>query len=296
MNDAADASQGWSHAVAVALGSAPVAVEPVAGGDINEAFRVRLADGRVVFVKTHADPPQELFRAEARGLLWLSGGQLRVPGVLAVGDRFLALEWLPLQAAGCESRRFQIELGCGLAQLHQRGADGFGLDHDNYLATLPQRNRPEISSASSPCPSAWPEFFIERRLRPFAACASRAGHMPDVNAALDRLRGNVDRFGPDEPPARLHGDLWWGNVAAVHGSPVIFDPAVYGGHREVDLAMLAWAGGLPDAVVSAYQEVSPLAQGWRERLVLWQLLPLIAHAALFGGGYGAQAVRALARL
>jgi hypothetical protein len=126
MNDAADASQGWSHAVAVALGSAPVAVEPVAGGDINEAFRVRLADGRVVFVKTHADPPQELFRAEARGLLWLSGGQLRVPGVLAVGDRFLALEWLPLQAAGCESRRFQIELGCGLAELHQRRAHRLG--------------------------------------------------------------------------------------------------------------------------------------------------------------------------
>ncbi len=117
--------------------------------------------------------------------------------------------------------------------------------------------------------------------------------MPDVSAQLDALLARPDRFGPPEPPARLHGDLWWGNVVAADGAPALIDPAVYGGHREVDLAMLALFGSLPEALVRAYDEVHPLAPGWRERRPLWQLYPLAAHAVLFGGGYGAQVARAL---
>jgi fructosamine-3-kinase len=124
----------------------------------------------------------------------------------------------------------------------------------------------------------------------------RDGAMPEVGASLARLRSKPDRFGPVEPPARLHGDLWWGNVIAVAGAPAIIDPAVYGGHREVDLAMLALFGGLPASLVEAYDEAFPLAAGWRDRIALWQLYPLAAHAVLFGGGYGAQFARALATL
>jgi len=274
----------WKAELAAAVGARVAAAEPVAGGDINDAYRVRLDDKRVVFVKTHARPPAGMFAAEARGLEWLRGGPLRVPRVIASGERFLALEWLELAERG---GKFDALLGAGLAALHELGAPSFGLDHPNYLATLPQDNTPELE---------WSTFWIERRLRPLVEKAHAEGRMPDLRARLDALRERPERFGPPEPPARLHGDLWWGNVVAASGAPVLIDPAVYGGHREVDLAMLALFGGLPDGLVAAYREVFPLADGWRERIALWQLYPLAAHAALFGGGYGGQVARSLAAL
>lgn len=280
-------------AIAAALGSDVIAMAPVAGGDISAAFRVSLADGRVVFVKAHDnsgnsptrdDAPDDtahtsqrgMFAAEAAGLEWLRPSPLTVPRVLAVGDTWLALEWLEL-----DGRPDLGKLGRGLAALHRLSAPSFGLAKPNYLATLVQDNTPEPD---------WPTFYVERRLRPLC----RRAHL-NLDGALDTLRDRPALFGPPEPPARLHGDLWWGNVASSEGSPVVFDPAVYGGHREVDLAMLALFGGLPDALVSAYEEVWPLATGWRERVVLHQLYPLAAHACLFGGGYGSQVKSTLSR-
>jgi len=274
----------WQADVARALGARVTLAEPVAGGDINEAYRARLADERVVFVKTHAAPPPGMFEAEAHGLDWLRAGPLRVPRVLAAGARFLALEWLPQGGGGRRGAGFDEALGRGLAELHRLGAPCFGLPRDNYLATLPQP-RAELDDG--------PTFWIEHRVRPLAERARAAGRMPDVGARLDALLSRRDRFGPPEPPARLHGDLWWGNVVAAGGAPALIDPAVYGGHREVDLAMLALFGSFPEALVRAYDEVYPLAPGWRERRLLWQLYPLAAHAVLFGGGYGAQVARAL---
>ena len=254
--------------------------QPVGGGDINDAFRARLADGTPVFVKSHVRAPAGMFAAEAAGLEWLRAGPLRVPRVLDVGGDLLVLEWLEVSG-----RADAGKLGRGLAALHRLGAPSFGLDRDNFLATLPQDNTAEPD---------WPTFYVERRLRPLCTRA-RLG----LDRELDALRARVDVFGPAEPPARLHGDLWWGNVVAVRdtgGEPVILDPAVYGGHREIDLAMLALFGGLPDALVAAYDEVYPLADGWRERIALHQLYPLAAHACLFGGGYGAQVARTLRSL
>jgi fructosamine-3-kinase len=261
--------------IAKALGSDIVHAESVSGGDINDAFRVELADKRIVFVKSHDDPPPGMFAAEAAGLAWLRVGSLREPRVLAAGDRWLALEWLDL--AG---RPDPAALGRGLAALHRISPSKFGLDAPNYLATLPQDNTPEDD---------WPTFYVERRLRPLCTRAKLG-----VDRELDKLR-MLDVFGPPEPPARLHGDLWWGNVASVSGEPVIIDPAVYGGHREIDLAMLALFGGLPDRLVDAYDEVWPLADGWRARIPLHQLYPLAAHACLFGGGYGDQVTTILRR-
>jgi fructosamine-3-kinase len=253
--------------------SAIVHKEPVHGGDINEAFRATLDDGRIVFLKQHAHAPHGMFAAEAAGLEWLREGPLRVPRVLAVADDHLMLEWLDLS-----SRPDPRALGRGLAALHRLGAPSFGLDRPSFLATLRQDNTAEPD---------WPTFYVERRLRPLCSRAKLG-----VDRQLDRLR-TADVFGPPEPPARLHGDLWWGNVAAVGSSPVLIDPAVYGGHREIDLAMLALFGGLPDALTAAYDEVYPLADGWRDRIALHQLHPLAAHACLFGGGYGGQVVRTL---
>lgn len=277
--------EAWKLELASAVGARVAAAEPVSGGDINDAYRVRLDDHRVMFVKTHARALPGMFAAEARGLAWLrDASALRVPEVIAAGDSFLALEWLEVSSRG---RGYDATLGRGLATLHRAGAPSFGLDHDNFLATLPQHNAPVDD---------WPTFWIERRVRPLCARAIAAGAMPDVHAKLDALLARPDRFGSAEPPARLHGDLWWGNVIAVDGAPVLIDPAVYGGHREVDLAMLALFGGLPDALVAAYDETFPLATGWRDRIALWQLYPLAAHAVLFGGGYGAQVARSLAAL
>jgi fructosamine-3-kinase len=270
-----------------ALGSAVTDVRALAGGDINDAYRVTLADGRSVFVKEHGRAPAGMFEAEAAGLDWLRDGSspagdsaassgLRVPRVLAVDGAWLALEWLAL-----DGRPAPAVLGRGLAALHRIGAPSFGLDRANYLATLPQDNTPEPD---------WPTFYVERRLRPLCRRAKLG-----LDRQLDALLATRDCFGPPEPPARLHGDLWWGNVAACDDAPVIFDPAVYGGHREIDLAMLALFGGVPAALAGAYAEVYPLADGWRERVGLYQLYPLAAHACLFGGGYGSQVARTLER-
>jgi fructosamine-3-kinase len=249
--------------------------QPVHGGNICNAFRACTSAGRVVFVKTHAGPPPGMFEQEAAGLAWLAEGPLRVPAALEVGPDYLVLEWLEL--AG---RPDPVALGRGLAALHRLGASTFGFERGNYLATLQQDNAPEPD---------WPTFYVERRLRPLCARAGLA-----VDRELDRLRSHADLFGSPEAPARLHGDLWWGNVGALAGGePVVFDPAVYGGHREIDLAMLALFGDLPRALIAAYDEVYPLGDGWRGRLALHQLYPLAAHACLFGGGYGEQVISVL---
>lgn len=264
----------WQAAVATALGARIAETRPVTGGDINEAFRVRLADGRSVFVKAHAAPPPGMFAAEAAGLAWLREGPLKVPEVLAVGDDFLALEWLELTPAIDHAA-----LGRGLARLHRLGAPSFGHARGSYVATLPQDNTPERDVVS---------HWIERRLRPLCRRAGLA-----VDRELDALAQRPERFGPAEPPARLHGDLWWGNVGQAASGPVLIDPAVYGGHREVDLAMLSLFGGLPQGLVAAYEEVWPLADGWHARIPLWQLYPLAVHAVLFGGSYKVRVHRLL---
>ena len=259
-----------------ALGAPVIGSRAVGGGDINETFRVELGDGRQVFVKTHRDPPPGMFAAEAHGLAWLGDGDaIRVPRVLASGDDFLALEWLE---RGPRRRGFDELLGRGLARLHRAGAPRVGLDRDNFIATLPQDNAPTVT---------WSEFWIARRIDPMVRRAiERRGAPTHWVGAVDRLAARMQAIaGEPEPPARLPGDLWHGNVHAAGDQPALIDPAVYGGHREVDLAMLSLFGGLSDALIGGYQEVWPLTSGWRERLQLWQMYPLLVHVVLFGGGY-----------
>jgi fructosamine-3-kinase len=264
------------------LGRAVVATTPVAGGDICTSTRLRLSGGTSALVKTRPHAPADFFASEARGLRWLASAQgVDVPEVLAVEPDCLILEWVE---AGRPTPEAADELGRRLAKTHEAVAPAFGADQDGYIGTLPLPNR------TAP---TWPEFFATRRVLPYLKLARDRGAISasdahDVEAVVRRIN---DLAGPDEPPARLHGDLWSGNVLwGQDGRTWLVDPAAYGGHRETDLAMLALFG-LPQLqrVVDAYHEHSPLAEGWEERVALHQLFPLLVHACLFGGGYGARA-------
>jgi len=265
--------------VGSALGAPVRGARVVAGGDVNRALRVDLDDGRRVFVK-HGGGGAPMYAAEATGLAWLAeAGGLRVPRVLAVGGGdapFLAIEWLE---RGPPGRGHDEALGRGLATLHLAGAERFGLDGPGYVGPLP------VSNAAA---GGWAEFYGDRRLRPLAAVAERRGSLPRgwrarIDALADRL---PDLVGPPEPPARLHGDLWSGNVMTLaDGSPALVDPAAYGGHREIDLAMLRLFGGVSERFQATYEESYPLAPGWRERIPVMQALPLLVHVILFEGRY-----------
>lgn len=275
------------------LGSGVHESRQLSGGDINEAFRLTLADGRRVFAKINGRAPTGFFEAEASGLRWLAeAAALHVPGVLcaaspdAEGAAFLVLEWLEPAPRRAD---FDERLGQGLAALHRAGAPHFGLDRDNFIALLPQHN------SSTP---SWPEFWRERRLSPLLARARALG-LTDaaLERDMERLLARLEQWlGAAEPPARLHGDLWGGNLhVGSRGEPVLIDPAVYAGQREVDLAMMRLFGGFGERVFAAYAESYPLLPGHAERLALYQLYPLLVHLCSFGAGYLAQVKRCAAR-
>jgi fructosamine-3-kinase len=259
------------------------------GGDINEAFAVALEGGAQIFVKTHSNPPPGMFAAEARGLRWLDETKaIRVPRVLAFSDErpaFLALELLaPARRRG----DFDEDLGRSLAAMHAHGAPTFGLDYDNYIGRLPQSNA---------VAAEWASFYWASRLEPQLRLASDRGLIDRVmRSRFDALhRVLAARVGPEEPPARLHGDLWGGNLHVDDaGRPCLIDPAVYGGHREIDLAMMRLFGGFGDRVFASYEEAWPLAPEAAARVPLYQLYPLLVHVNLFGGSYVGSVQSALA--
>jgi fructosamine-3-kinase len=255
----------------------------VTGGDICRAWRVSFVDGTPAFAKTFAGDPA-MFDAEARSLRWLADGAAPVPRVLGVGADVLVLGWLD---AAPPSRPEARRLGAALATVHAAGANGFGAPWPGFAGRLRLPNTPA---------STWAEFFAMTRLLPLARQAHDAGALDDVST-IERVALRLPSVGgPPEPPARLHGDLWSGNVLWGTDAAWLVDPAAYGGHRETDLAMLHLFGApYLDDVIAAYQEVTPLADGWRERVELHQLYPLLAHAVMFGGGYGARAATAARR-
>ncbi|HEY5261563.1 MAG TPA: fructosamine kinase family protein [Solirubrobacteraceae bacterium] len=267
------------------------AIDPrrVGGGDINEAWHVRL-NGEEAFVKTRPDAGEGEYALEAAGLEWLGEpGALRVPRVIEVARDYLALEWV---APGSLSADGAEELGRGLAKIHAAGTPSFG-DPGFGERLGVQARIGSLRLPNEPCED-WPSFYAQRRLLPLARIASEREALSGTGvAAVERVCERLDELtGPAEPPARLHGDLWSGNVYAdTGGRPWLIDPSAYGGHREVDLAMLRLFGAPSERVFAAYEEVAPLADCWQQRVHLWQLLPLLVHAVLFGGSYCAAAER-----
>jgi fructosamine-3-kinase len=281
-----------SRALAETLGASVRSASPVSGGDINDAFEVVLADGRELFVKTNDRAPQGMFSAEARGLAFLAEARaLSVPAVIAVVDAERGARFLALELLRSRTRRagFDEALGRGLAALHAGSPGSFGLDHDNFIGSLPQSNRPHPT---------WCDFFRAERLEPQLRLARERGRASSsLVSDCERLFARLpELLGPAEPPARLHGDLWGGNLHVdAMGAPCLIDPSVYGGHREVDLAMMRLFGGFAERVFAAYSEAFPLAAGQAERVALYQLYPLLVHLNLFGGAYAAQVESVLRR-
>lgn len=282
-----------AEAVGEELDDQVVGSASLSGGDTAAAFRFDLASGRTVFAKTHASPPDGFFTTEAASLHWLGGaGAVAVPAVLAASDgsrrepAHLVLEWID---EGRPVTGTEEELGRSLAALHRSEPEGFGRTDGR---TTGSRGLP-----NEPCPT-WSEFYATQRLAPLARIARASKALsPEALDGLERL--DADRLaavgGPLEPPARLHGDLWAGNrLVDRSGRNWLIDPAAHGGHREFDLAMMRLFGGFGAACFAAYDEAWPLAEGWRERIALHQIAPLVVHAVKFGGSYRAAAADAIA--
>jgi fructosamine-3-kinase len=247
-----------------------------------------LADGRAVFAKAAQDGGAQaaVFAAEANGLRWLAAAEaVPVPQVLGVDENLLVIELLPPGRPTAQAAR---EFGAALARTHAAGAPSFGAPWPGYIASLPLDNTPGTE---------WGSWYAEHRLVPYLRTASDRGGLSGADVSL--VEAVVERAGelagPPEPPSRIHGDLWSGNVLWSGGRGWLIDPAAHGGHRETDLAMLALFGAPHlDQVVRAYDETAPLADGYRQRVPLHQLHPLLVHVCLFGASYAGQ-LRAAAR-
>jgi len=257
---------------------------PVGGGDISAAWRLD-AQGRELFLKTGTTTSIGMFAAEAEGLAEIAAAEaVRVPEVLAIGQTedsaFLALEWLSFEPADAKDERL---LGEQLAKMHHTVKDRFGWHRDNTIGLTPQHND---------WSSDWAEFFCEHRLGYQLRLAAENGFTGELQDQGTRLlRTLPELFDAYEPvPSLLHGDLWGGNWASSDGVPVIFDPAVYYGDRETDLAMTRLFGGFSRAFYDAYELAWPLAPGSPERQHIYQLYHVLNHLNLFGRGYLSRAL------
>lgn len=267
------------------LGVDVVSTTPVAGGDICTTTRMRLSNGRNALIKTRPNPPEGFFQREAEGLRWLrEANGAAVAEVLGVEDECLIIEWAEPERPSSETAE---QFGRDLARTHAAGAETFGAAVDGYIGLAPLPNRPL---------PAWPEFYASRRVMPYVKAARDHGRLSEEQAGdIETLMDRLHEFsGPEEEPSRIHGDLWSGNIVwSAECGATLIDPAAHGGHRETDLAMLALFGAPHlDYILDAYDEASPLADGWRDRVGLHQLHPLLVHALLFGGSFGERAATA----
>ncbi|WP_109832863.1 fructosamine kinase family protein [Reichenbachiella versicolor] len=253
-----------------------VRLNSIGGGCINNTGWFEWK-GERFFLKWNHNA-KDLFEKEELGLKLLKEvNSLAVPEVLGRGKSiesdFLCLSYIP---KGIETKRYWELLGHGLANLHQNTNESFGLFFDNHIGRLPQSNKPK---------SSWIEFFITRRLTPQIKIAERYLDKT-TQKKFEILFNKLQNYFPDEPPALLHGDLWSGNImSGKESSPYIFDPAVFFGHREAELAFTTLFGGFDKTFYASYQESFPLRPQFQERIDIYNLYPLLVHVNLFGSSY-----------
>lgn len=255
-------------------------VEQLYGGDINLAFRFITSEGDF-FLKLHiADHQPSRFIKEFNGLIALKNADgILVPTPLGWGQ---ALQYHFLLTSfinkGIPAPNFWKNFAIGLARLHGCTQSHFGFYENNFIGSLPQSNSPHFY---------WTDFLISERLSPLLkeGYDKKIFEKSDLKNA-ERLYRLLPTIFPQEPPALLHGDLWSGNyLVTAEGTPCIFDPAVYYGHREMEIAMTLLFGGFDQQFYRYYNEITPLEKGWEQRIEICQLYPLLVHAILFGGSY-----------
>jgi len=261
--------------------------EPVNGGDINRSYCLYSSDKKYFLKVNDANRYPAMFEKEAKGLQALTKelltfeklATLVVPQVIQYGiaqqQQYLLLEWIE---PGKQKSNFWENFGTSLAIMHQQPQPYFGWSADNYIGSLPQFNTQHDS---------WHLFYSECRIMPLVKKLFDTGVFTkkDISVAELFCKKNGPLF-PSEPPALLHGDLWSGNfMITTSGDAAIYDPAVYYGHREMDIGMTKLFGGFDQRFYNAYNEVYPLEKDWQQRLPSTQLYPLLVHAALFGGRY-----------
>lgn len=265
-------------------------VRSIGGGCINNAQKLETTAGSF-FIKTNdATRYPGMFEAEAKGLEMLkSAGAIRVPDVVACGkagsQSFIILEFID---SGARTKTFWEKFGQSLANLHRHTSHQFGFDHDNYIGSLKQINKRHDD---------WKSFFVEERLHKQAQLAVDNGLLSKKHIRqFESLYRKLEDLLPKEPPALLHGDLWSGNfMTADYGEACIIDPAIYYGHREMEIAFTQLFGGFDARFYEAYHEAFPLQPGFDSRKEICNLYPLLVHVNLFGGGYAASVETLLAR-
>lgn len=252
----------------------------VGGGSINETFVINTNRGHFFVKKNSASRFPDMFKKEVKGISILAEtNEILVPEIIGIGESnseaFLILENIE---SGLKSQTFWDDFGQQLAKLHSHSVDYFGLDHDNYIGSLVQKNSKHDN---------WTDFFKEERLEFQLRMARNSGIVSKpITASFDRFFNKLDEIFPKEQSSLLHGDLWGGNfmVSSV-GEPIIIDPAVYYGHREMDLGMTQLFGGFDKQFYVSYNRHFPLESGWEQRLQYCNLYPLLVHVNLFGGSY-----------
>ncbi len=283
-----------SDSLVALLGSGTqiVAKQALSGGSINSAYRLETREGDRLFVKLNRESLRSMFEAEAEGLQALrNANAIRVPEPLCCGAgqgyAWLVSEYISF---GQGSEQTEAVFGRQFAELHHHTSDRFGWHRDNTIGSTPQVNDQE---------NDWVEFYRKHRLGLQLHLAAENGLTGSLQTKGEHLMADMDAFFSSYKPvpSLLHGDLWGGNQGTDHaGNPVIFDPAVYYGDREADLAMTELFGGFSSSFYEAYEEAWPLDEGYPVRRTLYNLYHILNHANLFGGGYAMQAERMMDRL
>lgn len=251
----------------------------LAGGDINEVYKLKTASDAWVLKVNDAEAFPNMFELEREGLdLLRSTKTFTIPTPLLTGyfetKAFLVLEHIE---SAPKASNFDSIFGERLAALHKHSGS-FGLEEDNYIGSLKQFNTKQDNAA---------DFYINQRLKPQFKCALDQGYAFDN---LDAFYKRIEKLIPDEPASLIHGDLWSGNYMVDNiGLPTLIDPAVYYAPREMDLALMRLFGGYSERVFESYDKAFPLSPGWKDRIQLWQLYYILVHLNLFGGHYYASA-------
>lgn len=255
-------------------------IVPVSGGCINNTSKILTNEGSY-FLKWNIDCDKNMFDLEKKGLEMLASAQsIQTPKIISIESEYLLMDFIETVSVNTSSWE---EAGRAIAELHQISSKSFGLDYNNFIGTLVQDNKQK---------DMWVDFYINQRIYPQLL----SGNFPLSTINLfEKFFINVENFFPEECPSLLHGDFWQGNFLMSTDGIFLIDPAIYFGFREMDIAMTKLFGGFNNRFYEAYHEYFPLAEGWKDRVDICNLYPLLLHANLFGGSYHSQLISIVKR-